>query len=412
MKARSFNIVLAVLVLLAAIAVGVFSGLKEFPVSDKEGAPPPDERRLHASGNVIVNADGEEVLLKAVNVGGLFVQEGWMCATELSGEEGVGVPDHLSMLSVLRERFGYDGAKELIAIYEENFFTEADFDRVKEMGFNAIRLPFGYFNLENEAGELVEFDRIDWFVEQCDQKDIYLILDLHGAYGPQNNSDHSGDVSGTNLFGNKENEQKTIKLWETVARRYKGRSIIAGYDLLNEPSGFLGFTNALEQFPLYDALYDAIRAIDPEVMLIIESVWEADNLPPPAQYGWENVCYSYHNYNWGHDDDVENHIAFVDAKLDSYAALDYEVPKFVGEFTCFELGEVWEYTIRKYTEADISYAVWTYKVTGLSSWGAYNLLNAEKADVENDSYEEIAEKWAAVNTDNAVKRAVFEDYII
>ena len=203
-----------------------------------------------------MNADGEEVLLKAVNVGGLFVQEGWMCATELSGEEGVGVPDHLSMLSVLRERFGYDGAKELIAIYEENFFTEADFDRVKEMGFNAIRLPFGYFNLENEAGELVEFDRIDWFVEQCDQKDIYLILDLHGAYGPQNNSDHSGDVSGTNLFGNKENEQKTIKLWEAVARRYKGRSIIAGYDLLNEPSGFLGFTNALEQFPLYDALFD------------------------------------------------------------------------------------------------------------------------------------------------------------
>ena len=102
----------------------------------------------------------------------------------------------------------------------------------------------------------------------------------------------------------------------------------------------------------------------------------------------------------------------MDTKLASYAALEYEVPKFVGEFTCFNLEPVWEYTLRAYTEANISYAIWTYKVTGNSSWGAYNLPNAEKADVVNDSYEEIAEKWAAVSTENAVKRAIFEDYII
>lgn len=410
MKAGRIRITIAVLMTVAAIAVIAFGVVKGLPADEE--TPPEDYRKLSALGNVIVDERGNEVLLKAINIGGLFIQEGWMCPTDISAEYGVGIPDHLTMLATLRERFGYDGAAELIEIYESNFFTESDFDNVSDLGFNAIRLPFAYFNLENESGELTEFDRMDWFVDQCDKRDIYLILDLHGAYGSQNAKEHSGDMSGANLFVNEENKEKTVALWETVAARYKNRDIIAGYDLLNEPSGVTGITNAFEQFPFYDDLYKAVRAVDPDTMIIIESVWEAKNLPDPSDYGWENVCYSYHNYNWGHDYDVENHIEFVDTKLASYAALEYEVPKFVGEFTCFNLEPVWEYTLRAYTEANISYAIWTYKVTGNSSWGAYNLPNAAKVDVVNDSYEEIAEKWAAVSTENAVKRAIFEDYII
>lgn len=409
MSARAFKIIVAVLVALAAVAVIAFGVWKDSAPADNTA--PEDYRKLSASGNVIVDEKGNEVFLKAINIGGLFVQEGWMCATDISGEYGTGIPDHLTMLNTLRERFGYERAAELIEIYESNFFKESDFDNVKALGFNAVRLPFAYFNLENEDGELTEFDRLDWFVDQCDENDIYLILDLHGAYGSQNGKEHSGDMSGVNLFADEENRSKTVKLWETVAERYKDEKIIAGYDLLNEPTGRSGYTNIIEQLPFYKELYDAVRAVDPDTMLIIESVWEADNLTDPSIFGWENVCYSYHNYNWGHDDDPENHIAFVDAKLDSYAALEYEVPKFIGEFTCFELEPVWEYTIDAYTEAKISYAIWTYKVTGDSSWGAYNLTEAEKVDAANDSYDEIARKWSAVSTENAVKRAIFEKYI-
>ena len=223
-----------------------------------------------------------------------------MCPTDISAEYGVGIPDHLTMLATLRERFGYDGAAELIEIYESNFFTESDFDNVSDLGFNAIRLPFAYFNLENESGELTEFDRMDWFVDQCDKRDIYLILDLHGAYGSQNAKEHSGDMSGANLFVNEENKEKTVALWETVAARYKNRDIIAGYDLLNEPSGVTGITNAIEQFPFYDELYEAVRAVDPDTMIIIESVWEAKNLPDPAENlqqgkAYENEIKAYIN---------------------------------------------------------------------------------------------------------------------
>ena len=108
MSARAFRIIVAVLVALAAVAVIAFGVWKDSAPADNTA--PEDYRKLSASGNVIVDEKGNEVFLKAINIGGLFVQEGWMCATDISGEYGTGIPDHLTMLNSLRERFGYERA--------------------------------------------------------------------------------------------------------------------------------------------------------------------------------------------------------------------------------------------------------------------------------------------------------------
>lgn len=405
--------IIPILLVLALAAVTLLFGCEPEP----EETETDDRRLLRAEGNDLVNEDGEVVLLKAINAGGLFVQEGWMCPTLLTDTEGVGVPDHTTMLEVLESRFGYDGMRALIDIYESNFWKEADFDNVKALGFNAIRLPFAYFNLENEAGELTEFSRMDWFIDECDKRDIYVILDLHGAYGSQNGQDHSGDVSGAGLYSDTENMDKTVALWETVAARYASRDIIAGYDLLNEPEGEWGYTNVV-QWAFYDKLYEAVRAVDPNHVLIMESVWEARDLPVPSMYPfeWENVCYSYHNYCWDGVYDFDVQKAFVDNKLASYEALSYEVPKFIGEFSCFALADAWEYTLNAYAGAGISYAIWTYKTTGGLAhvgWSAYLKItpDSEKADVENDSYDEIAAKWSVLGTENFRKTAIYEEFI-
>lgn len=416
---KALNIIL--IALLTLTVIGILAGAVYVAIGYFKGdgaLPATDTRRLHAEGSEIKNAAGETVLLKAINAGGLFIQEGWMSPTLLSAEPGVGVPDHISMLETLRSRFGYERAKELTDIYEASFWGEKDFDNVKELGFNAIRLPFAYFNLENAEGELTEFAALDRFIDECDKRDIYVILDLHGAYGSQNGNDHSGSVEGSYLFTDEENMSKTVKLWETVAARYRDRDIIAGYDLLNEPSGNFGYTNIV-QFTFYDRLYEAVRKIDPDRMLIMEAVWEAKDLPDPGNklYGWENVCYSYHNYCWGEGEtDFAVQKAFVDKKLADYAALSYEVPKFVGEFTCFGLKEGWEYTLNAYESAGISYAIWTYKTvgdSGMGNWGAYSKLmtDAEKVDVSNDSYEEIAAKWSSLDTSGFTKTALYAEYL-
>ncbi len=66
---------------------------------------------------------------------------------------------------------------------------------------SVIRVPFTYMNLyryDSSKNDWVlrdnAFRKLDWFVEQCSQRGIYVILDLHGAFGSQNGQDHSGEV--------------------------------------------------------------------------------------------------------------------------------------------------------------------------------------------------------------------------
>ena len=399
---RGFIVILSLVIALSTgVAVlGSFGANESIPNEH-------DYRLLKTDGVNFVNEKGETVFLKGINAGGLFIQEEWMCP--------VSSPDTLTTYKTLIERFGYDKAMELIEAYQDAWWQSADFDNVKALGFNLIRLPFAYFNLENEEGELVNFDKLDWFISNCEKRDIYVILDLHGAYGSQNGKDHSGDVSGTNLFGNEENEAKTINLWSTVASRYKDRDIIAGYDLLNEPEGEQGYTNFI-QWEYFDKLYDAIRKVDENHVIIMEAVWETDALPSPVFYKWENVCYSYHNYGWDKTSDFEYQKSFTDKKVNDYVSMRkyYQVPTFVGEFTMFNNQDSWKYALQAYEENNINYAIWTYKVYtshGFSSWGIY-CGGGEKVDVENDSYETILNKWSAESTINSYEYNNFYDNIL
>ena len=36
-----------------------------------------------------------------------------------------------------------------------------------------------------ETLNLNAFDRLDWFVQNCSQRGMYVILDMHGAFGSQ-----------------------------------------------------------------------------------------------------------------------------------------------------------------------------------------------------------------------------------
>ncbi|MBQ8177757.1 MAG: cellulase family glycosylhydrolase [Clostridia bacterium] len=402
MKRLRNLIVVISLALVMAIAVALFAGA----VSPTE-KPKPDYRLLRAEGSDFVDELGNKVYLKGINAGGLFVQEEWMCP--------VSSKDTLTTYNTLISRFGYDDAMTLVKAYQDAWWTERDFDNVKELGFNMIRLPFAYFNIEDESGNLTNFSKLDWFIDNCDERDIYVILDLHGAYGSQNGKDHSGDTSGTDLFGNATNEAKTIALWEAVAARYKDRDIIAGYDLLNEPEGAHGYTD-YRQWNFYDKLYDAIRKIDVNHVLIMEAVWETNSLPAPNMYKWQNVCYSYHNYGWDDINNFDYQKDFTDKKIADYVNQRdyYEVPLFVGEFTLFSNVESWNYALSAYQNNNVNYAIWTYKVYtggGASSWGIY-CGGGERVDVETDSYEDILNKWSAESTLNSYKYNTLYDNIL
>ena len=399
---------------LAAVLITAFIGFAACNDKPSDTALP----MLSAVGEDIVDADGNAVVLRGTNFGGWLVQEGWMCPTHQT--------DTLSTDMTLYSRFGKEKAEALIAAYQDSWITEEDFKTVKELGLNVVRVPFTYMNVYHhlsEEGELLHpdeftlredpFERLDFALEMCKKYGLYLILDMHGAVGSQNGSDHSGDTSRTNLYADTElgeaYREKTAELWALVAEHFAGESNVAGYDLLNEPTRASGAT----QWDYYDVLYKAVREADPDHMIFIEATWEPNNLPSPEDYGWENVVYEYHHYNWDYNDQ-SNKSFYTFKKL---LGNTHKVPSLIGEFNAwgdsrrstgkrdqtdleanagvleFYNGEGWHWT------------TWTYKVVGTlrdSNWGLFNastlLKDVTKIDPETDSYEDILAAWSSVDT--------------
>ena len=399
---------------LAAVLITAFIGFAACNDKPSDAALP----MLSAVGENIVDADGNAVALRGTNFGGWLVQEGWMCPTKQT--------DTLSTDMTLYSRFGKEKAEALIAAYQESWITEEDFKTVKELGLNVVRVPFTYMNVYHhlsDKGELLHpdeftlredpFERLDFALEMCKKYGLYLILDMHGAVGSQNGSDHSGDTSRTNLYAGTElgeaYREKTAELWALVAEHFAGESNVAGYDLLNEPTRASGAT----QWDYYDVLYKAVRETDPDHMIFIEATWEPGDLPAPEDYGWENVVYEYHHYNWDYNNQP-NKSFYTFKKL---LGNTHKVPSLIGEFNAwgdsrrstgkrdqtdleanagvleFYNGEGWHWT------------TWTYKVVGTlrdSNWGLFNastlLKDVTKIDPKTDSYEDILAAWSSVDT--------------
>ncbi len=359
---------------------------------------------LKVENKKIVNTKGEGIVLRGTNAGGWLVQEFWMCPTE----ETENVSCQKELIETLTERFGKEKAEELIDIYEENYWTETDFDNCKEMGMNVIRLPFTYMNFLEENGTLKEeaFEKTDWFVNQAGKRGLYVILDMHGAQGSQNEKDHSGDTTqGAAFFYGKNakaNQKAYVELWKKIANRYKGNPTVAGYDLLNEPYCDLPENTGKTCWDIYDRTYQAIRRIDAEHIIIMEAKWNPENLPDPDTYQWENIMYEYHQYNYGDQNTPQAQFEGIELKLDLIDSADYNVANLIGETSFFSNMESWKLCLNEMNRRKCSYTTWTYKVTGTgnNNWGIYNTMG-EKVNAEQDSYEEIKEKWS--NQQNVIE---------
>lgn len=351
---------------------------------------------LKTDGTKIKNEDGNEIILRGTNAGGWLVQEFWMCPTKDTDN----VSCQKELINVLTERFGKEKAEELVDIYEDNYWTETDFDNCKELGMNVLRLPFTYMNFLNEDGSMRDdaFERVDWFVEEAGKRGIYVILDMHGAQGSQNEKDHSGDTTqGAAFFygdSKEKNQKEYVALWKKIAEHYKGNPAVAAYDLLNEPYCDLPENTGKTCWDIYDRAYKAIREIDDKHIIIMEAKWDPINLPDPSEYGWTNVMYEYHQYNYDDQHTAEAQLEGIQLKLDLADAADYNVPTYIGETSFFANMKSWELCLNEMNKRECSYTTWTYKVTGdgNNTWGIYNTMG-EEVNAETDSYEEIKDKW-------------------
>jgi endoglucanase len=346
---------------------------------------------LKRDGKKIVNARGENILLRGIGLGGWMLQEGYMLGINKDGQQ------HL-IKQRIEELIGKEKTEIFYNTWLANHTTKADIDSMRSWGFNSVRLPMHYnlytLSVEQEPvpgrqtwiekGFKITDDLVAW----CKANKMYLILDLHAAPGGQGNDNNISDrdPSKASLWESEANRQKTIALWKKLAERYKNEPTIAGYDIINEPNWGFEDTedkNGLKEKknePLEKLLRDitsAIREADTNHLIIIEGNGWGNNYNGILDDGlWDsNMALSFHKY-WNYNDPAS--IAHIIKYRD-----DYNVPVWLGETG--ENSNVWfTQAIHLLESNNIGWAWWPLKKLGYN-----NPLQIKKPE----RYQQVLDYW-------------------
>jgi endoglucanase len=353
---------------------------------------------LHTSGRSIVNASGQVVQLQGVNLGGWFIMEKWMCPLD-SGS----LPDTYSVIQMLDQRFGVATEQSLIKTYQQSWITTTDLDNIKAAGFNLVRVPvwWGMFyplnNASNSGWRSDAFTVLDWLVSEAGSRGIYVIIDMHGVVGSQSTSGDTGQQNTNTYWSNSNNQGNTAYMWWEIANHYNGNPTVAGYDLINEPTGA---PNNQAVINAQNDLYQSVRSADPNHIVVMEGTWgnwDWSMLPAPSQYGWTNVVYEMHEYQYNQSEAVvEGGSTNQVNDFNNHAS--YDVPGYIGEFNDFAYGAgAWQFSTNAYNNAGLAWTMWAYKATdGLipDSWGFYDpTFWATTPNITTDSAATISADW-------------------
>ena len=154
--------------------------------------------------------------------------------------------------------------------------TEADFLKLEEWGVKIIRFQMCRRNWKGieEDRYLDEWDR--WLNGRLDHFDSFVLpmalrhgmkvaLDMHISPGGCEASEEN------KMFHDAELADHFVETWRRIARRFRGREGIYGYDLVNEPSQKREALPGCDWWNLQRRAAEAVREEDPLTPIIIES---------------------------------------------------------------------------------------------------------------------------------------------
>jgi len=349
---------------------------------------------LKVVGRKIVNSQGQPVWLRGACVGG------WMNMEEfINGYPG----SENGIRAAMAQALGEETGKFFFDRMLDYFFNEADVAYLKSLGCTVVRLPLNYHHFERDEApfEYLEagFHRLDQALGWCEKHDLYAILDMHSAPGWQNTDWHCDNSSRHTLFWQyKHFQDRFTALWEAFARRYQGRAVVAGYNVLNEPVTNAPYGRFSAQYQpnwevinrVYRQVVSAIRAVDPDHIIFLEGDYfssQFDGLEPP----WtDNLVYSSHNYNAGGFgpgpypgkisgqtwDRKKQEQIFLDHSGTRFTR-KHQVPLWVGEFGAAYNGPSYEIPDRLralddqlavFNEHEAHWTMWTYKDIHVMGW--------------------------------------------
>jgi endoglucanase len=334
---------------------------------------------LHVEGSRLVAANGREVTLHGINLGGWLVTESWMCGftdskdtKEISGRAGLA---GRSTLESLEDRFGPERAAALMTAWQDHWVTAGDLDQIRNNGFNLIRVPISYRTLQHADGSWIldargqiDFGRMDWVVREAAQRGIYTIFDLHVWPQQRLDQDKIGRADGQNI------RESMSRLWTAIAAHYRGNGAIAAFDLINEFPGNWGVQQVLSR---------AVRDGDRDRVQVVGGFTFPEFLKLHAVGEFPNSIFSEHLYG-------DKPLTTEEFKSRLKETLNSPVPVYIGEFLAQDFSAV----TQAMDLARISWSPWTYKAVDMGDWAIFNYYSELKTDIQHDAYQNIHAKWS------------------
>ena len=101
---------------------------------------------------------------------------------------------------------------------------EATYENIKRQGFDHIRIPIDFrriYSSETKTFDENEIAKIDNILDLVEKSGLYATIDYHGWY-----ENSPRDAAQKDMF---------LTIWGLVAERYKDRSELISFELMNEP---------------------------------------------------------------------------------------------------------------------------------------------------------------------------------
>lgn len=356
-------------------ARGEYNFFVDFTFGDSAGSAPQGNPMVHSEGARLVDENGEPLVLRGVNVEGWLIWTGHGWGGEFTSEQEI--RDHLDATAGPSETQRFEQA-----VYA-NFLTEEDIRMMAELGFNGVRVLFNHEILEDDERPF-EYKESGWklldeLLSWGERHGVYIVPCLIAAAGGQS-SWFLADPDKKLLWEDPEAQRRTVALWRAIAERYRERSIIAGYDLLNEPKT----RKPEELIDLYRRIISAIREVDPHHLVILEGTKSAMDFSMFDGPLDSNQMYSFHVYHLILRRLVKD---ASDELIDDMVALAerHQVPVWASEFGA-HTAEWTEERLEHFEKAGTGLAGWAFwpwkRVPSKHSIEAYRHLAAIPAPDE------------------------------
>lgn len=369
---------------------------------------------LKTSGTVLKNnwGAGSVINLRGTNLGGWLLQENWMTPA--------GAVDEYTIRRTLINRFGESGAQTLINGYQDAWIQASDLDNIKNMGMNVVRVPLYWEDFMYTNGTMkpdsVTFRKLDWLITEAGNRNLYVILDLHGAPGAACPWHSCGQENSNQMWTNATYQNWTVQIWERLATRYNNNPTVAAYDLLNEPLVTMrtgeNAAQIKQKMDFFHRLYQAVRAKDQNHIIIIAAFFDWFAASPPSANGWTNVVYQTHHYQFTDYNNWNLTNSEIDRWLREMALYqkNWNVPVYAGEFS-FGQNDLYEKWLNGLNGLNASWTNWSYKVKDGGNWGYYVNNSNPAPNLTSDSAATITAKWNKFTTANFTPNTTFQNLV-